>query len=79
MQIEEETRELLIRNVPKINTSLKLLFEHGLRQSDVVAILHNRLNKGKTRSVRDKVSYSTIQQVLREVKKLDSDVRGAIE
>lgn len=78
MSFDEDQKEMILKNVPKIHEILQELLHKGLKRDDVIAIIQNRINKGITLKSK-KHSKTTVARFLQEFKQLELDVRGAIE
>lgn len=78
MSLEGEKIDFLFRNIPAIIETMDELRQKGIMQEDVVSILHSRANKGKKRSQSDYLSKEKIRVLIREIRKLELDVRGSI-
>ena len=78
MSFDEDQKEMILRNIPRILEILEELRNKGLKRDDVIVIIQNRINKGITMKSM-KYSKRAVARFLQEFKQLELDVRGAIE
>ncbi len=78
MSFDEDQKEMILKNIPRIHEILEELLQKGLKREDVIAVIQNRINKGVTLKSK-KYSKTTVARFLQEFKRLELDVRGAIE
>lgn len=77
MSFDEDQKEMILKNIPRIHEILEELLQKGLKREDVIAVIQNRINKGITKS--KKHGKPTVARFLQEFKQLELDVRGNID
>lgn len=78
MSFDEDQKEMILKNIPRIHEILEELLQKGLKREDVIVVIQNRINKGVTLKS-NKYSKRAVARFLQEFKRLELDVRGAIE